>query len=72
MADIPKMRIRARYFREQAKTFRAMADKAHDAKLHDELFELAASCEAIAGKIDDNIDLGIHRPGKPVGGKLTS
>jgi hypothetical protein len=70
MADISKMRIRAAYLREQAKALRGMGDKAHhDDKLHDEFFELAQKCEAIADKIDVNIRLGIHRAGKPAQGE---
>ena len=72
MADISKMRIRASYLREQARSFRTMGEKAHhDDKLRDEFLGLAKKCEAIADRIDANIRLGIHRPGKPAeGGRI--
>ena len=65
MADIPKMRVRAGYLREQAKAFREMGERAHDDKLRAELFKLAATCQAIADKIDTNITLGVHQQGQP-------
>lgn len=64
MADIPKMRERARYLREQAKWLRETGSKSsvNDSKLRERFFELAAECETIADKIDRNIDDGIHKP----------
>jgi hypothetical protein len=64
MVDIVKMRERARYFREQAKWLRETGGKsgAGDAKLRERFIELAAECEAIAAKIEHNIDAGIHKP----------
>ena len=63
MADIAKMRERARYFREQAKWLRETGRKTtlNDAKLRQRFFELAAECDTIAEKIDRNIDGGIHK-----------
>ncbi len=63
MADISKMRERARYFREQATWLREMGSKStvNDATLRARFAELAQECEAIADKIDSNIDAGIHR-----------
>ena len=64
MADIAKMRERARYFREQAQWLRESGSKTHlnDPKLRARFFELAAECETIADKIDRNIDAGYHKP----------
>ncbi len=64
MADIEKMRERIRYFRDQAKWLRETGAKSHitDPKLRQRFLELAAECESIADKIEQNIDSGIHRP----------
>ena len=62
MADIAKMRERARYFREQSVWLREAGSKigGNDAALKQRFFELAQECEAIAEKIDRNIDTGVH------------
>ncbi len=64
MADIAKMRERVRYFRDQAKWLRETGNKSNitDPKLRQRFFELAAECESIADKIEQNIDAGIHKP----------
>jgi hypothetical protein len=64
MADIAKMRERVRYFRDQAKWLRKTGGKSNpgDPKLRQRFFELAAECDAIADKIEQNIDSGIHKP----------
>ncbi len=63
MADIPKMRERAGYFRDQARWLRESGSKfiGNDTGLRQRFFELAGECESIADKIERNIDAGVHK-----------
>jgi hypothetical protein len=41
------------YLREQAATFRQLAETADDPAVREDLFDSAAICEEVADKIDD-------------------
>jgi hypothetical protein len=41
------------YFRQQASTYRQLAEKTEDAFIKQELFDLAAVCEEVANNIED-------------------
>jgi hypothetical protein len=51
------MRNRIEYLRLQAKSFRKVAKRSHDQITRDELIDLAARCDAIALKIEQNLSI---------------
>ena len=51
------------YLRQQAATYRQLAEKAEDAVVKKELFDLADVCEEVANNIEDRLQAGkSHEP----------
>ena len=51
------MKSRVKYLRRQAEEFRRAGELSHDEVLRSQLLELADQCDAIAGKIAENLPI---------------
>ena len=60
---VARMRVRAQYFRDQAKWLRETGAKPslNDAKLRERFNELAQECDNIAEKIERSINSGVFK-----------